>query len=35
MTENFAGCIELCYKDWLKTQSESFPVDTENAARGL
>ena len=19
MTENFAGCIELCYKDWLKT----------------
>lgn len=28
MTENFAGCIELCYKDWLKTQRESFPVDT-------
>ena len=35
MTGNFAGCIELCYKDWLKTQSESFPVDTEKCCSWL
>ena len=35
MTENFAGCIELCYKDWLKTQRESFPVDVEKCCSWL
>ena len=35
MTENFAGCIELCYKDWLKTQRESYPVDAEKCCSWL